>query len=83
MRRWRGTCGTLDGQTSGSEPVLGIEREEVHVVPDAKLLVERPTLGEGLVTGVLQTCEVTASWREYLTVTTGTRWNLTVSRWSN
>lgn len=83
MRRWRGTCGTLDCQTGGRESVLGIEREEVHVVPDAKLVVERSTLGEGLVTGVLQACEVTASWREHLTITTGSHWNLTVSRWSN
>lgn len=62
MRLRGGTCGLLDGQTGGCEPVLGIEREQIHVVPDAKFLVERPTVGEGLFTGVVHAREVSASW---------------------
>lgn len=71
MRVKRGTCDVLDGEAGGREPVLGIEREEVHVVPDAELLVKRPAVGEGLFTGVVHASEVSASWQEHLTVTTG------------
>lgn len=71
MRLRRGTCYVLDGEAGGREPVLGIEREEVHVVPDAKLLVKRPAVGECLFTGVVHASEVSASWREHLTVITG------------
>lgn len=71
MRLRRGTCYVIDGKASGREPVLGIEREEVHVVPDAELLVKRPAVGEGLFTRVVHASEVSTSWREHLTVITG------------
>lgn len=83
MRLRRGTCDIVDRQTGGREPVLSIERQEVHVVSDAKFLIQWPAVGEGLFTGVVHAREVSASWREHLTVITGSHWNLTVSGWSN
>lgn len=59
----RGTCGLLDGQAGGGETVLGVEGKEVHVVPNAELLVERPAVAESLATRVVHAREVTASWR--------------------
>lgn len=59
----RSTCGLFHGQTRGRKSVLRVKREKVHVVPDAKFLVERPAVGEGLFTGIVYACEVAASWR--------------------
>lgn len=66
----RDTCGVLDGQTGGCESVLGVEGQEVHVIPDAKLLVEGSAVGEGLIAGVVHAREVAASWRQHSVITT-------------